>query len=104
VSEKKRDELEAENAKLLRENERLKKELEKKAAELEKLRKEIADLRRAAHRQATPFARRSRARKRRKPGRPSGHAPASQAVPDHVDESVEAPLDECRVAAVTSPT
>lgn len=101
-----RDDLEADNAKLRREVERLAREsevlqgkLQKKIDDLieqiDKLRKENAELRRAAKRQATPFARRRRVRVRRKPGRPAGHPAASQAVPDHVDENVEAPLDGC---------
>lgn len=102
MSEQTREELEAENARLRRAVERLTKrvgeqsrELEELSEDNERLRKENAELRRAAKRQAHPFARRRRALRRRKPGRPLGHPPASPRVPDHVDASVAVPLHGC---------
>jgi transposase len=84
------------------ERNRLQKKVDDQAAEIddltaenEKLRKEIAELQRAAKRQATPFARRRRVKVRRKPGRPAGHPPASQAVPKQVDAEAEVLLDGC---------
>jgi len=56
-------------------------------------------LEREAARQAAPFRRRQGKKidpaKKKRPGRKAGHQGASRAIPDHVDQDVEVPLDCC---------
>lgn len=82
--------------------ERLEKKLDEMMERQEQLQRQIGDLvrklneaLRAAKRQAAPFARRKRVAHRRTPGRKRGHEGASQAVPDHIDEEIVAPLAGC---------
>ncbi len=88
--------------KLREENERLRRELEERerkiaeqSKEIDDLKRQLDDARRAGKRQARPFARRRRVTKRKKPGRPQGHAGASQGVPEQVDEEAVEPLCGC---------
>lgn len=84
------DDLEAEVASLRAENSKLR----ERVSELES---ELAQEQRNGKRQAAPFRRRTRKPKsEHKPsGRPPGHDPARRAEPEHVDETVHAPLGEC---------
>jgi hypothetical protein len=63
--------------------------------QIKDLMRKLSEALRAAKRQAAPFARRVRAKCRRKPGRQAGHVGAHQAVPDHVDEEAFEPLRRC---------
>lgn len=97
---------EAELERLLKQERAAREKVEKKLDEMmerqeqlqrqiSELLKEIRELQRAAKRQATPFARRKRAKQRRRSGRKPGHEGASQRIPDHVDEEIVAPLAGC---------
>lgn len=59
----------------------------------------IEDLERAAARQAAPFRRPDKHKKppeqHKRPGRPVGHPPAFRPPPSQIDETIEAPLDQC---------
>lgn len=70
-------------------------ELKKRVAELERVVEELLKRQRKEKRQAHPFARDTEKVDKKKPGRTAGHEPAWRAVPDHVDEEVEARLDGC---------
>jgi len=85
-------ELEAEVARLLAENEQLRQTVRQ-------LQERLQELERVAARQAAPFRRRQNAKKppdqHKRPGRRPGHPPAFRPPPDHVDATMEVPLDQC---------
>src|SRR5262245_42385704 len=66
-------------------------------AEVQRLRAELDEFRRLQKRQATPFARRQRKRRRRKPGRSAGHPAALRPTPtpERVDRMIDVPCPEC---------
>jgi transposase len=74
-----------------------------KIAELEALLRQrddrIAELEQTAFRQAAPFRRRDPLKvdpaKKKKPGRPKGHPGSCRAIPQQIEETVEAPLAGC---------
>jgi transposase len=74
-------------------------EVSRLRAENQQLRNRLDELERAAARQAAPFRRREKAKKppdqHKRPGRPPGHPPAFRPPPDHVDQTIEVPLDQC---------
>ena len=93
-------------AKLQRENRELREQLQQAlsradqlAAENERLTQRLEELEREAARQAAPYRRRQGKKidpaKKKRPGRKAGHQGASRAIPDHVDQDVEVPLDCC---------
>lgn len=62
------------------------------------LKQRLAELERAAKRQATPFARKRRKEKPKRPGRKAGQGPFTSRVrptADQVAETKEQPLDAC---------
>jgi hypothetical protein len=88
------EQLQAEVSHLRQENERLR-------AENAQLREQLDEARRLAARQAAPFRREERVKvppeQRKPPGRKPGHPGSCRAVPTHLDETVEVPLDRCPV-------
>jgi transposase len=70
-------------------------ELRRQMQELARRLKELEEKQRRDKKQAARFSRRKHVKERRKPGPAAGHPGAYQAVPDHVDEEVYAPLSEC---------
>ena len=65
---------------------------------VEQLEEELAEAKRAGKRQATPFARKKRDAKRKRPGRTKGQGKFSyrrKPSPEKVKETKEAPLDGC---------
>jgi transposase len=68
-------------------------------AENRHLREQLDEEQRRAARQAAPFRRRESKKipegQKKRPGRKPGHPGFSRAVPDHVDEHVEVPLNGC---------
>lgn len=62
-----------------------------------RLREQLDKTEREAHRQAAPFRVDERRRKAEpgKPGRPAGHAGSSRKKPDHVDQTIDVPLERC---------
>ena len=79
------------------ENARLRQTLVEVQAENAKLRGELDEVRRQQQRQASPFRRKERKAKPKRPGRPKGHPPALRATPtpDRVDRVIDVPCDEC---------
>lgn len=79
--------------------EQLREENRQLREENKQLRRRVEELERAAARQAAPFRRpegkKKPASERKRPGRPAGHAGARRPVPDHVDETIDVPLDHC---------
>lgn len=82
-------------ARLRQENAELRKLVEQLIAENRELRRKVEELSRIGKRQATPFARRNRKERRKRPGRQAGHPGARRAVPCRVDREVRAPLRRC---------
>jgi transposase len=66
---------------------------------IRELQQKLDEQQRAAARQAAPFRRRASRKvpegQRKRPGRPPGHPGVSRAIPEHVDEQAEVPLDGC---------
>jgi transposase len=75
----------------------LRAEIAQLRAENAKLRSELDEVRRQQHRQASPFRRKERKAKPKRPGRPKGHAPALRPTPtpDQIDRIINVPCDEC---------
>jgi len=63
--------------------------------EVNDLRQQLDEAQRSQRRQAAPFRRRQRVQRRKKPGRPAGHAPAHRPTPEHVDRILDVPLEAC---------
>jgi transposase len=68
-------------------------------AENRRLREQLEEEQRRAARQAAPFRRRESKKipegQKKRPGRKPGHPGFSRAVPDHIDEQVDVPLNAC---------
>ena len=68
-------------------------------AENKQLREQLAEEQRRAARQAAPFRRRESKKipegQKKRPGRKPGHPGFSRAVPDHIDEQADVPLNGC---------
>jgi len=68
-------------------------------AENRLLREQLEQQQRGTARQAAPFRRRESKKvpedKKKRPGRKPGHPGANRAVPQHVDQEIEKPLDGC---------
>jgi len=81
------------------ENERLQTENRQLSEKLDRLQKQVAELERTNARQAAPFRREEKkkvpAGEKKRPGRKLGHRGACRAIPEHVDQEVEVPLDCC---------
>jgi hypothetical protein len=77
--------------------EQLRRELERTRRELERTRRQLEEAQRAGHRQAAPFRIEDRQRKAQpgRPGRPPGHPGASRKKPEHVDQTIDVPLECC---------
>jgi hypothetical protein len=86
-----REELE----RLRRENEAQARKLAEQSKEIDDLKRQLGEANRAGKRQATPFARRRRVKKRKKPGRPAGHVGATRPAPAQVDGEASAPICGC---------
>lgn len=71
--------------------------IEQLREELTRTRQQLEQSQRAAHRQAAPFRIEERQRKAQpgRPGRAAGHPGASRKKPDHVDQTIDAPLERC---------
>ncbi len=84
-------------AALTAENERLQAENDRLRARIETLEKEREALERAQHRPVAPFRLKDKKRttEPKKPGQKRGHPGTARRRPDHVDQTVEAPLDAC---------
>lgn len=65
--------------------------------ELARLREQLEAAGRDAHRQAAPSRVDERRRKNEpgKPGRPAGHPGHSRKKPDHIDQTIDVPLERC---------
>ena len=89
--------LRAELRALRAESEVLRAENEALRAENAELKLRLEEAERAAHRPAAPFRVPESGRKSdpKKPGRKKGHPGAFRARPEHVDETVEIPLERC---------
>ena len=63
------------------------------------LREQLEQQQRTSARQAAPFRRRESKKvsesEKKRPGRKPGHPGAHRAVPEHVDQEIEQPLDGC---------
>src|SRR3990170_3031889 len=81
------------------ENERLQTENRQLSEKLDRLQKQVAEIERTNARQAAPFRREEKkkvpAGEKKRPGRKLGHRGACRAIPEHVDQEVEVPLDCC---------
>jgi transposase len=84
--------LQAENERLLTENRQLREKLDR-------FEKQVAELERITARQAAPFRREEpqkvAAAEKKRPGRKPGHRGFCRALPEHVDQEIEAPLACC---------
>jgi len=71
--------------------------IEQLRQELTRTREQLEETQRAAHRQAAPFRIEDRQRKQQpgRPGRAPGHPGASRKKPDHIDQTIDVPLDRC---------
>ena len=91
--------LRRENRRLRRENDSLRGEVERLRLENRQLQRQVDDARRIEARQAAPFRRDDRAKippeRKKRPGRKAGHPGCCRAVPDHIDHTVEVPLECC---------
>jgi transposase len=79
------------------ENSQLRRQNEEKDAALQRLQAQMEEAQRQAHRQAAPFRRPEKQRKANptRPGRKRGHPGAHRPKPDHIDQSVPVPLQDC---------
>ena len=94
------EELLRRNGELEEENKRLRArvaELEEQVGELKGLVVELEEKLREGLRQAAPFRVRPKQKKEPpgRPGRKEGHVGERRAIPDHIDERVEVPLEHC---------
>jgi hypothetical protein len=84
---------------LRKQNEALREEKERLEQENRRLQDRVEELQRAALRPAAPYRRELRNKvapeKKKRPGRKPGHAGSFRPVPEHVDEKVEVPLQDC---------
>lgn len=92
-------ELEAENQDLrqrLEASERRNQELQQNLAALQQ---RLEEVERGNARQAAPFRRREEKKvppgEKKRPGRPMGHPGVQRAIPEHIDEEVDVPLEAC---------
>lgn len=71
--------------------------LEQLREELARTRQQLEEAQRSGHRQAAPFRIEERQRKGQpgKPGRPAGHPGVHRPKPDHVDQTIDVPLERC---------
>jgi transposase len=74
--------------------EALEKALREQLTAIEELRAQVEQARREGKRQATPFRRKKKVRKRKKPGRKGGHSQQRRAEPEHIDAELPAPVPE----------
>lgn len=74
--------------------EALEKALRDQMSAIEELRAQVEQVRREGKRQATPFRRKKKVTKRKKPGRKGGHSQQRRAEPEHIDADLEAPTPE----------
>lgn len=65
--------------------------------QLARLQERLEASERAAHRQAAPFRAEARRRKTEpgKPGRPAGHPGSHRPKPDHIDQTIDVPMERC---------
>lgn len=75
--------------------EALEKALRAQKSAIAELRAEVELVRREGKRQATPFRRKKRVKKRKKPGRKGGHSQQRRAEPERVHEELDAPAEQC---------
>lgn len=71
--------------------------IEQLRQELERTRQQLEEAQRAGHRQAAPFRIDERRRKTEpgRPGRAAGHPGFSRKKPDHIDQTIDVPLEHC---------
>src|SRR5580704_2860563 len=89
--------LREQNSELERENKQLEQENYQLRQENHRLRGELATARRETNRQAAPFRRAKLKKRKRKPGRRKGHAPANRPTPppEQIDRVVDVPCLTC---------
>ena len=90
--------LREENEALKEEIEKLRRESQAQKREIARLRESVSEARRAGKRQAAPFSKGPPKSNPKRPGRKPGRgygAKARRPVPDHIDESYEAPIEAC---------
>jgi transposase len=80
---------------LSQENAQLQARVAKMERQLAELQRRLEEQQRAAQRQATPFRRRHRKTKPKRPGRAKGHVAAQRMRPEQVDQVVDVPLAVC---------
>jgi transposase len=71
--------------------------IEQLREELTRSRQQFEEAQRAAHRQAAPFRIEERQRKQQpgRPGRAAGHPGARRKKPEHIDQTIDVPLERC---------
>jgi transposase len=86
-----------ENSKFEQDNRQLKQANSELKQENHRLREELSTARREGNRQAGPFRRQKLKKRRRRPGRRQGHAPANRPTPkpEHIDRVIDVPCDRC---------
>src|SRR5262249_32703525 len=91
--------LQVENAQLRAENAEIREQLAEGLNANRQLQERLDHAEQSSARQAAPFRRRESKKvpegSKKRPGRPKGHPGAHRAVPDHVDEHVDIPLQGC---------